>query len=127
LWGVISRSTHRADLVIYWIEETLKSISQLNLNGFIHCNLWRSNVVVDYHGNFCAHNFDECLHKEHGRARVRRGHYKYSAPETMLRPGQSIYNQINDNVNRDCFAVGVMAWEFATDIHAFANVEKDSN
>jgi hypothetical protein len=45
----------------------------------------------------------------------------------MITPRQSAYKQIEQKMNIDYFAVGVMAWELATGIHAFTNPEEDSN
>jgi hypothetical protein len=45
----------------------------------------------------------------------------------MMMPRQSVYKQIEYQMNIDCFAVGVMTGELATHIHAFTNPEEDSN
>jgi serine/threonine protein kinase len=112
---------------MYWIEETLKGIRQLNNVGFIHCHLSLNNVVVDDNGNICVYNFDQCLRRDGCVVHAGRRHYKYSAPETMKRPRHSIYENVKHKINIDCFAVGVIAWELAKGMHAFANVEANSN
>jgi hypothetical protein len=86
-----------------------------------------SNIIVDYSGGICLCNFDQCLSKTHGIVRVGRDHYKYSAPEIMTKPEQSIYEMIEYRMNVDCFSVGMMTWELINGIHAFADIEKDSN
>jgi hypothetical protein len=96
------------------------------MNDFVHCSLSMTNIVVDYSGKICLCNFDQCVYKIHRIARVGGGHYEYSAPETMMQPRQLIYEMVEYKINIDCFAVGVMAWDLATGIHAFADVQKDS-
>jgi hypothetical protein len=44
-----------------------------------------------------------------------------------MMPRQSVYKHIEPQMNIDCFAVGVMAWELTTRIHALTNREEDSN
>jgi hypothetical protein len=85
-----------------------------------------SNVVVDYNGNTCVCNHDQCL-PEDELARVGCGHYKCAAPETMKKPTHFIYENTLYYNKVNCFAVGVMARELATGRHAFANMEEDSN
>jgi hypothetical protein len=85
-----------------------------------------SNVVIDHDGNIKIIEYDESLSKG-GCARLGRGHYEYSAPEIMLKPGASIYTIIKYKENIDCFSVGVMAWELATGMRAFSHVEADSS
>jgi hypothetical protein len=70
-----------------------------------------TNVVEDYSGRIRLDNFGQCQSMEHGIAPVGHGHYKYSTPETVTMPRQSVYEQTEHKMNIDCFAVGVMAWE----------------
>jgi hypothetical protein len=86
-----------------------------------------TNVVVEYSKRIRLCNFDKCESIEHGIARVGRGYYKYSAPETIIAPRKSTHHEIKYRENVDCFAVGVMPWKFVTGIHTFADTEKDSN
>jgi hypothetical protein len=126
LWSSITRSPNRMDLIKFWMMSVIMAIQQLNAYRFVHCNLNMNNVVVGYDGGILINNFDHCLHTN-VITRCGRGNNKYSAPETMKKPGSSIYENVEYNENTDCFAVGVMAWELATGVHAFANVEETSD
>jgi hypothetical protein len=84
-----------------------------------------NNIVIDDKGSVKIIGYGESLRRL-GRARVGRGHREYSAPETMLKSGASIYTTIHYNENVDCFSIGVVAWELATGTRAFPNVEADS-
>jgi serine/threonine protein kinase len=126
LWSVITHSPARDQLIKYWIVSTMTYLQQINDSGFIHCNLCMNNVVIMYDGNIKIIGYGECVRKG-GAARLGRGHYEYSAPETMLKPGDNIYDRVIYKENIDCFSVGVVAWELATGTHAFPNVEEDSS
>jgi hypothetical protein len=126
LWSSITRAPNRKDLIMFWILSVITAIQKLNEYGFVHCNLNMNNVVVGYDGGIFIKNFDQSLHTNVATRRGR-GNNKYAAPETMKKPGSSIYENVEYGENTDCFAVGVMAWELATGVHAFANVEGTSD
>jgi hypothetical protein len=126
LWNIITRSPERDKLIMYWIHATMGYLATLNNCGFVHCNLCMSNIVVDYNGNIKIINYGEGMLKG-GCARAGRGHYKYSALETMQKPGTSIYDIVNYKENVDCFTVGVMVWELTTGEHDFPTPEATSS
>jgi hypothetical protein len=95
------------------IRKVMDYLTKFNDCGFVHCNI----III---------NYGESMLKG-GCARAGHGHYKYSASETMLKPGTSIYDTVTYSENVDCFAVGVMAWELATGGHAFPNTEATSS
>jgi hypothetical protein len=126
LWSIITHSLKRDQLVKYWILRTMLYLQKINDKGLIHCNLCMNNVVIQSDGDIKIIGYGESVRKG-GAVRRGRGHYEYSAPETMLKPGDNIYTPIIYKENVDCFSVGVMAWELATGTHAFPKVEEDSS
>jgi hypothetical protein len=109
------------------MEEALKAILELNNSDCVHCNLSMANVVVDYPRRIRVRNFDHYQSQDECWARLGRGHYKDSAPKSLVMPRKSIYDKAKYEANVDCFAVGVMAWKLATGSNAFDDLAQDSN